>query len=106
MKALIVCESKYAINKMQNGYGYFIHCLSKYGKPQSKFDSTKHYYFNMLKRSYYEYAKAPDIKLPEITFELTQRDNHTLCKNVTILKTLKNEYYNIYDENTKHYFKF
>ena len=85
----LVCESKYAINKMQNRYGYFIHCLTKYCKPQSKFDSTKLYYFNMLKRSYYEYAKALDIKLPEITFELTQHDDHTLRKNVTILKTLK-----------------
>ena len=43
----------------------------------------------MLKRSYYECAKALDIKLPEITFELTQHDDHTLRKNVTILKTLK-----------------
>lgn len=87
----LIFDKKLPIKKMEVDFynGLFIHYLSAYLKPQSKFDNNQTYMHNTYKQSYYEFAKALDVELPIITFNVMDKERKAIHKHVILFKSLK-----------------
>ena len=87
----LIFDKKLPIKKMEVDFynGLFIHYLSAYLKPQSKFDNNQTYMHNTYKQSYYEFAKALDVELPIITFNVMDKERKAIHKHTILFKSLK-----------------
>ena len=87
----LIFNKKLPIKSMEINFynGLYMHYLSAYLKPQTAFDDNQTYIHNTYKLSYYEFAKALDIKLPVIKFKVMDKENKAIYKHTILFKSLK-----------------